>query len=48
MIERTIVITIGNDVMEIPYITFDEEMTEDELYEAAVDYVMTSINIDLI
>ena len=48
MIERTIQVWIGNDYLEVPYEIFDEELDEDEMYEAAVAYVMNNISIDLI
>ena len=48
MIERTIQIWIGNQCMEIPCDYEDNGQTEDELYEEAVDYVMSNISIDLI
>lgn len=47
MIERTIIITIGDDYFEFPF-EFDEEMSETEMYEVAADYVMSNINIELI
>jgi len=48
MIERTIIVSIDGHEMEIPYYTFDEEQTEDEIYEAAVNYIMSSIDIEVI
>lgn len=45
--ERTIIVSIGDYSMEIPY-GDSEDKSEVELYEDAVDYVMSAINIEVI
>lgn len=45
--ERTIIVSIDDEIMEFPY-EFDEDMSEVEVYEAAADYVMSHINMEVI
>lgn len=45
--ERTIIVSIGDYSVEIPY-GDSEDKSEVELYEDAADYVMSMINIDII
>lgn len=45
--ERTIVVSVVDEAMEIPF-DFPEGISEDEMQEMAVDYVMSYINIELI
>ena len=47
MIERIIQVWIGDDYIELP-IKLPKDMNEDDMYEAAMSYVMSSISIDLI
>ncbi len=47
MVERIIQVWIGDDYMELP-IKLPKDMNEDDMYEAAMSYVMSSISIDLI
>lgn len=45
--ERTIIVSIGDYSMEIPY-EDSEDKSEVELYEDAADYIMSMINIEII
>ncbi len=47
MIEHIIQVWIGDEYMELP-IKLPKDMNEDDMYEAAMSYVMSSISIDLI
>lgn len=45
--ERTVRVWIGNDGIEIE-LDFDDELNEDELYEAAVNYVYDNISVEIL
>ena len=45
--ERTIIVSIGDYSMEIPY-EDSEDKSEVELYEDVADYIMSMINIEII
>lgn len=45
--ERTIIVSIGDYSMEIPY-EDSKDKSEVELYEDAADYIMSMINIEII
>lgn len=45
--ERTVIVWIGNDGVEIE-LDFDDELNEDELYEAAVNYVYDNISVEIL
>ena len=45
--ERTVIVWIGNDGMEIDF-EDNESLNEDEFYEAVVNYVYDNISVEII
>ena len=49
LLEKTIIVSIDSESIEVPFTMFDDDdPTEDEIYEAAVNYIMSSIDIEVI
>ena len=45
--ERTIIVSVIDDIIGIPF-ECEDDLSEVELYEAAADYVMSHIDIEVI
>lgn len=46
--ERTVHILIGGEVVDIWDLDFDDDMTEDDMYEAVFESLMSDIDVQIL